>query len=129
RRVLFRSRRHHLDRHLHRRVPDLPPAGMSAEHQHPTPSQYWKIAGILAVITAIEVALFYIDRELELGALNAWMLIALSAMKFVMVIGWFMHLRYEKGLVSRFFAAGFGLAIGVYAIVLAARGVIVIRGG
>ena len=101
---------------------------MSAEHQHPTPSQYWKIAGILAVITAIEVALFYIDRELELGALNAWMLIALSAMKFVMVIGWFMHLRYEKSLLSRFFAAGFALAMGCYVVVLAAMGVIVIRG-
>lgn len=103
---------------------------MSTEHhEHPTPTQYWKIAGLLAVVTAIEVALFYIDRELELGALNAMVLIALSTLKFVIVIGWFMHLRFEKPLLSRFFAAGFGLAIGVYLVVLAALGIIVVRGG
>ena len=101
---------------------------MSTDHQHPTPTQYWKIAGLLAVVTAIEVALFYIDRELELGALNAWMLIALSGLKFVVVIGWFMHLKFEKGLVGRFFAAGFGLAVAVYVVVLAALGVLAIRG-
>ncbi|HEX6945852.1 MAG TPA: cytochrome C oxidase subunit IV family protein [Acidimicrobiia bacterium] len=102
---------------------------MSEEHRHPTPAQYWKIAGILALITAIEVALFYIDRQLELGILNNMMLIVLSAMKFVVVVGWYMHLRFEKSLVSRFFAAGFGLAIGVYLVVLAALGVVAIRGG
>jgi len=101
---------------------------MSAEHQHPTPSQYWKIAGILAVITAIEVALFYIDKELELGAMNAVLLVILSTLKFLTVVGWFMHLRYEKSLLSRFFAAGFALAMGCYVVVLAAMGVIVIRG-
>ena len=103
---------------------------MSTEHQqHPSPAQYWKIAGILAVLTAIEVALFYIDRELELGALNAMVLIALSALKFIIVIGWFMHLRFEKPFLSRLFTAGFGLAIACYTVVLAALGVIVIRGG
>jgi cytochrome c oxidase subunit IV len=103
---------------------------MSSEHHvHPTPSQYWKIAGILAVLTAIEVALYYIDKELELGALNAAVLIGLSTLKFLIVVGWFMHLRFEKSILSRFFTAGFLLAAGCYAVVLAAMGVIVIRGG
>ena len=103
---------------------------MSSEHHaHPTPSQYWKIAGILAVLTAIEVALYYIDKELELGALNAAILIALSTLKFLIVVGWFMHLRFESSLLSRFFTGGFVLAAGLYAVVLAAMGVIVIRGG
>lgn len=100
----------------------------SEDHDHPTPSQYWKIAAILAVLTAIEVSLFYIDRELELGALNALMLVSLSGLKFIIVVGWFMHLRFERSLLSRFFTAGFLLACGCYLVVLAAMGVVVIRG-
>lgn len=103
---------------------------MSAEHQeHPTPAQYWKIAAFLAVITAIEVAMYYIDQELELGVLNAGILVALSTMKFLIVVGWFMHLKFEKPLLSRFFTAGFLLACGCYLVVLSALGVVAIRGG
>jgi len=104
---------------------------MSTEEHlhHPTPAQYWKIAAVLAVLTAIEVALFYVDQAFELGALNALMLISLAALKFVIVVGFFMHLRYEKSTLSRFFTAGFILAVALYTIVLTALGVIAIRGG
>jgi cytochrome c oxidase subunit 4 len=82
---------------------------MSAEQHahHPTPAQYWKIAAFLAAVTAIEVAMFYIDRELGLGFLNAAILIVLSAIKFIVVVGWFMHVRFEKPIINRFFTAGF----------------------
>lgn len=103
---------------------------MSVEHHaHPTPGQYWKIAGFLAALTAIEVAMFYIDRELGLGFLNAAILIVLSSIKFIVVVGWFMHVRFEKPIINRFFAAGFVLACSLYLVVLAALGVVVIRGG
>jgi cytochrome c oxidase subunit 4 len=104
---------------------------MSTEHttDHPTPSQYWKIAVVLAILTAIEVSLFYINRELQLGALNAVLLISLALLKFVIVVGWYMHLRFEKSLLSRFFTAGFLLASGCYLVVLSALGIVVIRGG
>jgi cytochrome c oxidase subunit 4 len=102
---------------------------MTAEHDsHPTPGQYWKIAAFLAAVTAIEVAMYYIDRQLELGFLNAAVLITLSAVKFLVVVGWFMHVRFEKPMISRFFAAGFALACALYLVVLAALGVVVIRG-
>lgn len=102
---------------------------MSAEHHaHPTPGQYWRIAAFLAVLTAIEVAMYYIDEELGLGFLNAAILITLSAIKFVVVVGWFMHVRFEKPLINRFFTAGFVLACALYLIVLAAMGAVVIRG-
>lgn len=100
-----------------------------AHHEHPTPSQYWKIAAFLAAITAVEVAMYYIDQQLELGFLNAAILIVLSTIKFIIVIGWFMHLRFENRLLTRFFTAGFLLACGCYLVVLAALGVVVIRGG
>jgi cytochrome c oxidase subunit IV len=103
---------------------------MSAEEHapHPTPGQYWKIAAFLAVVTAIEVAMYYIDRQLELGFINAAILVALSAIKFIVVVGWFMHVRFEKPLINRFFTAGFILAVALYLVVLAAMGIVVIRG-
>ncbi len=101
-----------------------------ADHPaHPTPAQYWKIAVVLAILTAIEVALYYIDQELELGALNAGLLLVLAVAKFIIVVGWFMHLRYENPLLNRFFTGGFILAFSLYAIVLGLLGVLVIRGG
>lgn len=103
---------------------------MSSEHHaHPTPAQYWKLAVVLAVLTAVEVGMFYIDRELELGALNALILITLALLKFVIVVGWYMHLRFEKPMLNRFFTAGFILATSLYLVVLASLGVVVIRGG
>jgi cytochrome c oxidase subunit 4 len=100
----------------------------SGHHSHPTPGQYWKIAAFLAVVTAIEVAMYYVDRQLELGFLNAAVLITLSAVKFLVVVGWFMHVRFEKPMISRFFTAGFVLACALYLVVLASLGVVVIRG-
>jgi hypothetical protein len=52
----------------------------------------------------------------------------LSAVKFLVVVGWFMHVRYEKSTISRFFTAGFILAVALYLVVLSAMGVVVIRG-
>lgn len=103
---------------------------MSAEEHahHPTPGQYWKIAAFLAVVTAVEVAMFYLDRQLGLGFLNAAVLLTLSAIKFIVVVGWFMHVRFEKPLINRFFTAGFILACALYLVVLAAMGIVVIRG-
>lgn len=102
---------------------------MSTErHDHPTPALYWKIAVLLAVLTAIEVAMFYVNDAYDLGFLNTAILLALALAKFVTVVGFYMHLRYEKSMLTRFFTAGFILAMGLYAVVLAAMGVLVIRG-
>jgi cytochrome c oxidase subunit 4 len=95
---------------------------------HPSPAQYWKIAAFLAVLTAIEVSLFYIDEALGLGVFNALALISLSAIKFIVVVGWFMHVRYEKPIITRFFTAGFVLACILYLVVLTALGVVALTG-
>jgi len=49
-------------------------------------------------------------------------------LKFVIVVGWYMHLRFERPMLNRFFAAGFILALGLYGVVLAAMGIVAIRG-
>lgn len=97
---------------------------MATEHHHPSPKQYVQIAIVLAVITAIEVALFYVDESLDMGGWDAPLLIILSLLKFVMVIGWYMHLRFEKGMLNKFFTAGFILALALYAVLLGAMGII-----
>ena len=103
---------------------------MSTEHEvhHPTPGQYWRIAAVLAILTAIEVAVFYINRANDLGVFNALILLTLAVLKFLIVVGWYMHLRYESPLLSRFFTVGFMLAAGLYTIVLAALGAVAITG-
>ena len=68
---------------------------MSETHkEHPSPTKYVQIAIVLAILTAIEVALYY--TEDIVGALAAPLLIILAVGKFVIVVGWFMHLRYEN---------------------------------
>lgn len=91
---------------------------------HPTPAQYVKIAVALAVLTAIEVALFYINNSLQLGWINTAALLLLAFLKFFVVVGWYMHIRFEKATVSRFFTFGFALAFSLYAVVLISFGVL-----
>lgn len=83
-------------------------------HGHPSTGQYVEIGIILAVITAIEVALFYanIPRAVTIPAL-----LFLTAMKFVLVASRFMHLRFDNKVLRRLFIAGLALAAVVYGIV------------
>jgi len=102
---------------------------MAQEHHaaHPSPSQYVKIAVLLATLTAIEVSLFYVNNAVQLGWLNTAALLALAFLKFVIVVGWYMHLRYEKAAASRFFTFGFVLAFSLYGIVLISFGVLALN--
>jgi cytochrome c oxidase subunit IV len=85
----------------------------------PTTRMYIRVALLLGLLTAIEVALFYI---VELGPMSQGManplLISLAIAKFLIVVGYFMHLKYEIPLLSRTFAIGAILALGLYAIVI-----------
>ncbi len=84
-------------------------------HAHPTEAKYIKIALFLAFITAIEVLVYYIESiEDYLVAI----LITLSLVKFVIVVGYFMHLRFDSRLFRRLFVLGLVLALFVYTIVL-----------
>ncbi|MCB2224623.1 MAG: cytochrome C oxidase subunit IV family protein [Actinobacteria bacterium] len=77
-------------------------------HVHPTPRDYWQIAGVLFVITAVEVAVAYIEA---LDPVVAPILLTLSAAKFVLVVGWFMHLKYDLKRYRRFFYLGLAGAV------------------
>ena len=93
---------------------------MNETHKpHPSPKQYVQIAIILGVLTAIEVALYY--TEDIVGVFTDPLLMILAIGKFVIVVGWFMHLRFENRLVNRFFVGGMILALFLFAIVMLER--------
>lgn len=89
---------------------------------HPTPGQYWVVGVILAVITAVEVAAAYIEA---LGGWLAPILLVLAAAKFAIVARWFMHLKFDKPLYSRFFLVGLVGAILMFSVVLFTFGLLV----
>jgi cytochrome c oxidase subunit IV len=82
-----------------------------AHGMHPTEATYIKIAAILAVLTGIEVALYYAKPSVDL---NVGALLVLAAAKFLLVAMYFMHLKFDDRVLRRIFAGGFFLAIGVY---------------
>ncbi len=89
---------------------------------HPTPRDYWLIALILGVITAAEVSVTYVDA---LDSVVAPMLIVMSAAKFAIVVGYFMHLKYEKSLFRNLFLIGLIAAPVLFGAVLFMFGVLI----
>jgi cytochrome c oxidase subunit IV len=87
---------------------------LELEH-HPGPGQYVKIAVILGILTAIEVAISYIDA---LSDVLIPMLGALAIAKFVMVVGYFMHLKFDSKLFRYLFVTGICFALAVFTVVL-----------
>lgn len=88
-----------------------------APEQHGlTPRQYVGLGLALTVITIVELgASLWVD----LGDLLIPVLIVLSAVKFVAVVAFFMHLYYEPQLLTRVFLGSFVLATGVLIALLA----------
>ena len=72
------------------------------EEQHPGPRQYVIIGIILVVITGVEVGLFYVQAN---AALIVWLLLGSSLAKFLIVVGFFMHLRFDDRRFALFFFA------------------------
>ena len=85
------------------------------EDHHPKESEYVKIAVILAMITAAEVAVYYIS---SLKAIIVPVLLSMAFVKFVLVALWFMHLKFDSKTFRRFFVLGIVLALAVFGIVL-----------
>ena len=95
-----------------------PDGGEAVEHHHAhdgdqahfTDNKYIVVAVILGVITAAEVAASYID----LGPVFVPLLLFLMAMKFFIVVSFFMHLRFDSRVFTWMFYSGLFLAVGVY---------------
>jgi cytochrome c oxidase subunit 4 len=76
---------------------------------HATVRTYITVAIVLGVITAIEVATLYVPG-IPNGLLVGSLLI-MSAVKFVLVVGFFMHLRYDHPIMRSLFIGPLIIAI------------------
>jgi len=81
------------------------------QHKLPAigPRQYVMIGVILTIITAIELWVSYSS----LDAIIIPVLLVLSAVKFAVVVAFFMHLRFDSKMLTRFFVFGFALAAAI----------------
>jgi cytochrome c oxidase subunit IV len=78
---------------------------------HATVRTYVNVAIVLAVITAIEVATLYVPGIPH--ALLVISLLAMSAVKFFLVVGFFMHLRYDHPIMRSLFIGPLIIAIAI----------------
>ena len=85
------------------------------EAHHPSDWEYVKIALILGALTALEVGLYFLEDSLNRAALFIGLTV-LMIIKFVMVVAYFMHLKYDTPWFRRIFASGLVLALSVYGI-------------
>lgn len=91
----------------------------SQEAHGPSIKSYWKIALYLAILTAIEVAVVYVEA---LRPVVVPILVVLSLAKFVLVAMYFMHLRFDHPILSGFFGVGFVIALAITLGILAQQG-------
>ncbi len=91
-----------------------------SERAHPTARTYVGVAAVLAVITAVEVMVFYIEA---MKPVLVPVLLTLSAAKFSLVVGFFMHLRFDARLFRALFVGPLIVAVAVILAMLALYGV------
>lgn len=81
----------------------------AADHkEHPTWKQYKWVAFWLTLITAIEVWVYY--TPFKESSLFGPALLAMSAVKFAIVVAYYMHLKYDNPLFKRLFLMGLTVA-------------------
>ena len=74
---------------------------METEHAHATTGTYLRVAAALVIITLLEVGVFYVPT---FQSALVPVLLFLSAIKFTLVVMFYMHLKFD----NRFFAFLFG---------------------
>ena len=94
--------------------------GSTVEHPHPSARTYIAVAIWLAIATAIEVAIYYLDIP---DGLLIGLLLFFSIIKFSMVVMYFMHLKFDARIFRRLMMTGIILALSVYIIVLLTFGI------
>lgn len=88
------------------------------EHEHPSPRKYIQIAIILTIITLVEVAIYYIDWMHDSGVLVP-ALFVLSIAKFLTVIGYYMHLKFDAPIFRYMFIAALIVSLAVIGALIA----------
>jgi cytochrome c oxidase subunit 4 len=82
----------------------------SNEHGHPTAKLYLTIAAVLTMITVVEVGVFSVPA---FKPVLAPVLLVLSAVKFALVVMFYMHLKMDNRFFTFLFSGPLLLAVGV----------------
>jgi cytochrome c oxidase subunit IV len=80
---------------------------MDAHPVHGTKT-YWVIGGYLFVLTALEILAYYFEDTL--GDAATGVILALSAAKFILVVMFYMHLKYDSKMFTGVFLFPMALA-------------------
>lgn len=95
------------------------PEAAAEEQPHPGPGLYVVIGVLLVLGEAAEVGTFY-------AGLAQWptaaVLVALMVVNFLLIVLWFMHLKFDSRLFSGLFAGGLVLTAALFLVVLATLG-------
>jgi cytochrome c oxidase subunit 4 len=82
---------------------------------HAGPGFYWLVGLALAVITLLEVWLFAVEG---LGGWYVPILLGLSLLKFIGVVAFFMHLRFDNRMFTYIFASSMIIGILIFTLIL-----------
>ena len=99
---------------------DHDPGHGDTAHAHPGDSVYIKVALLLGALTAIEVGLSYAGLNTTITNTS---LLLFAAVKFAIVVMYFMHLKFDHPVLRRLFVTGLVLAIFCYVAYLSTLGV------
>ena len=96
---------------------------LDADHTHgPTDGQYFLIFWTLFTITALEVSTYFWEDWFGEGdtvrRIGVAVLLTLMVVKFVLIAGYFMHLKFDSALLRRIFVFGLIFGIAIYTIAL-----------
>lgn len=103
---------------------------LDEDHTHgPTDAKYFMIFWVLMGITVLEVTTFWWEDWFGQGGwkvapdstvqrLGIFVLLVLMVIKFMLIAGYFMHLKFDSATLRRTFVFGLGLALAVYLIAL-----------
>jgi caa(3)-type oxidase subunit IV len=88
-------------------------------HEHPSNRFYVLIAVVLAVLTALEVAVFYVEA---MAPILLPVLMVMMVAKFALVVMFFMHLKFDSKVLTIVFVWGLFIAVCIILALMAVSG-------
>ena len=99
-----------MDNEFRHTNPEIDVHAMGEMHEHPTWKEYKWVALILTLITVVEVWVYYIPTFVATPFFVPILLI-MSAVKFAIVVMFYMHLKYDHKLFKALFTGPLMIAM------------------
>jgi cytochrome c oxidase subunit 4 len=81
-------------------------------HAQPGPATWVRVLVLLTIATVLEVLTYVFESTL--GVLTAPILILFAIVKFVLVVAYYMHLKYDARLLTGIFTWGMVIALSIF---------------